>query len=350
MQVIFLGLETFLKELNNMIIVGKSVSHIKSLIDYVYKEEKLAYVLDSDGLDLSSENTIFLDFQTIENDRLKKQYLSLVISPAEEQLDDNKFRDVLRDTLAELELDNNQFLAIIHANTEHKHAHVLVNRTNYDGKTFKDSYIGLKAMELSKKIAVKYNLSSAYDKRYAEPAKIQFKDNPYHNKLEGVISELKAMVTEVLHKPSTQDIDDIYDHLIQNGVKVDVTKHKNGSFGVKLEYKETVVKASQVSRHITLVPDGETYKANKLLQPVLEKNFERSLKKRTQDDILEDMSRNPQNAHEYASELKALKLSMYNSIQSNRQEESEENGEQKLKNQRFKNKQEKRKLGFKVEF
>jgi hypothetical protein len=333
-----------------MIIVGKSVSHIRPLVAYVYKEEKLAYVLDSDGLDLDSVSTILQDFETIENNRLKNQYLSLVISPAEEKLDDDTFRDVLRDTLAELELDNNQFLAIIHANTEHKHAHVLINRTNYNNKTFNDSYIGLKAMELSKAIAKKHNLQSAYDKRYLAPEKIHFKDNLYHNNLEIVINELKEMVKQVVYNPSTLDIDDVYDHLIKNGVNVDVTKYKNGSFGVKLEYNEIVVKASQVSRLITIVPDGETYKANKLLEPILEKNFEHSLKKRTQSDIIEDLTNDPQNAKIYYEELQALKQSMLHSLQSNQYDDNSENEEKQLKYQRNKNRKDKRRLGFKVDF
>lgn len=333
-----------------MIIVGKSVAHIKSLVDYVYKEEKLAYVLDSDGLDLTSENSILLDFQTIQNDRLKKQYLSLVISPAEEKLNDEQFRKVLRSVLTELGLENNQFLAIIHDNTNHKHAHVLVNRTNYENQTFNDSYIGLKAMQVSRTVAQKFGLESAYEKRSLKTERNRFKENSFHQSLEGTIKELQEMVKEVLHHPSTLDVDDIYDHLIANGVKVDVTKHKNGTFGVKLTHNNLIVKASQVSRLITLVPDGETYGPNKNLEAILEKNLSNSLKKRTKEQIIQDMTNNPQHMATYMEELRHMTHQMTLSLSHNRRAEPTDDSEKSLQIKRNKQRKDKRKLGFKVDF
>lgn len=288
-----------------MIIVGKSIAHIDSLVGYVFKSEKEAYILDSLGLDTESKQTILDDFQSWQSPRLSKQYLSIVVSPEEGRLDDLKLNHVIQDVLRELKLDNHMYLAVVHDNTEHKHVHLLVNRTSFDQVNFNDSYIGLKAMELSKLVAQRQQLGAAYDKRGERKERKSSKNSKYHSEKDKSIEAVRIMVKEVLYKPTTTDVDDIFDYLKSAGVNIQIERHKNGTLGVSLEYHGQKMKASEVSRFITLSPDGDSYKANKLLEPILKQNHERLYKKRTDKDIIRDISEHPERANELLHELQA---------------------------------------------
>jgi len=285
-----------------MIIVAKSIAHIDSLVDYVFKSEKEAFILESDGLDTASKKTILEDLKSWTSPRLKNQYLSMVISP-EENLNNEEMTKVVLDTLQAFNLNDHQFLAVVHDNTEHKHVHVLVNRTSYDLTNYNDSYIGIRAIEISREIAKKNKLAAAYDKRGAKSEKATIKDSPYHQAQDSSISEIRALLNEIIYKSTTVEVDDIFDHLKANGVGVSIERHKNGTIGVTLEHNGQKIKASQASRLITLLPDGEGFKANPKLAPILVKNFERLHKKRTDKDIIKDIAENPQNYNELYAEL-----------------------------------------------
>src|SRR5690554_3716139 len=255
-----------------MIIMGKAISHASSLVNYLFKEEKASKILDSEGIDLSSPKAIVGDLEMIKNSRLKNQYLSLVISPAELETSDDLLKKLMKDTLNELGLIDNQYVAVIHDNTAHKHLHVLVNRTDYNGKTFNDSYIGLRAKEYSKELAMKYNLESAYDKQNVKKNKTSLKNSDYH-------------------------------------------KQK--------------MKASDDSRLLSLkLLENGDYTANNKLQPILDRNTIHANTKRTERDILKDMVSDPGNQSAYLQEIRALKASMIS--KSNKKEDEMEN-DHKLK-------------------
>jgi hypothetical protein len=297
-----------------VIVIAKSIAHIDSLVGYVFKAEKDAYILDSLGLDTESKQTILNDFQSWQSPRLSKQYLSIVVSPEEGRLDDDKLNEVILDVLQELKLDNHMFLAVVHDNTEHKHVHLLVNRTSFDRANFNDSYVGLKAMEVSKLVADRHRLGAAYDKRGERKERKSSKNSAYHSEKDKAIEAVRTMVKDIMYKPSTLDVDDIFDHLKDSGVNIQIERHKNGTLGVSLEYNGQKMKASEVSRFITLSPDGDSYKANKLLEPILKQNYERLHKKRTDKDIMRDISEHPERANELLQELQAYTNEMRTAV------------------------------------
>jgi hypothetical protein len=325
--------------------MGRAISHASSLVNYLFKEEKAAKILDSEGIDLSSPKAIVGDLEMIKNNRLKNQYLSMVISPAELGTTDEMLKKLMKDTLAELGLLENQYVAVIHDNTEHKHLHILVNRTDYNGKTFNDSYIGLRAKEYSKELAMKYNLESAYDKQNAKKNKTSLKNSEYHKQLGGSIEYAKKILNEVLNNPTTQHVDQIYDHLRSKGIDVNITQHKNKTYGVSLEHDGHKMKASDVSRLLSLkLLENGGYTANNKLQPILDRNTIHANTKRTERDILKDIASDPGNQSAYLQEMRALKATMVSNL--NKKDDDEMENDQKLKKKSKKGKQ----LGMRVKY
>ena len=269
-----------------------AVSSIGNIIDYCLQPSKISNILHSDGIDLTGlslnnksihdTEIVKSDFLLYQNSRLKKPYLSLIISP-EIDLPNNVLRTVVDDTLTEMKLDNHQMIAITHEELRGdegnqkpvKHIHLLVNRVDYNGNTFSDQYIGLKGIQAISKVSVKHNLRDVYHTRSYDQKPIRKTNSPFHEDKARSIEELRSLVKPLIYRKSTQCIDDIFDELIhEHNIKVDITRYKNGSFGVVLQKNGHSIKISDVSRYLTVVPSSEgSYQANKLLQPILDKNI-----------------------------------------------------------------------------
>lgn len=328
-----------------MIVMGKAVAHIDSLVKYVFKEEKEADILKSDGLDLSSPTAIIGDFEMIQNSRLKNQYLSLVISPAENKTNDSQLGKLLDATIEKLGLKENQYLAVIHDNTEHRHLHVIVNRTGYDGKTFSDSFIGLELKTFSKELAHQFNLESAYDKQQSKQNNRSYKKNEFHEGKSKAIEYVREALNERLYHSKTTSVDHIFDHLRSKGVEINITKHKNGTYGVLMEYDGHKLKASEVSRKLSLKPQGDSYTANNKLQPILTKNMVRDVKERTIEDIKKDLHEDPANQSMYLAELAHLTEALKSDVESRNKKQKE----QDIDNRKTKKRKNER-LGMKVKY
>ena len=335
-----------------MIILGHSVSHIGNLVNYIFKEEKQHVFLSSDGLDITSANSIMSDFALYDapSKRLKKKFLSLVVSPDNsDNVSINDFKEIVNDVIKELGLTQSQYVAVLHTNTHVNHAHILVSRVKYDNTVINDSHIGLNCMKAADKIAKKHNFTSAKDIR-EENAKRFFKSNP---DVDGLTprgeakDEINRMVKEVLHKNTTQSVDDIFDHLMNfHNLEVSINKFKNGMLGVKLKYGEFTFKSSEINRFLSVQPDGESYKANNSLQFILDRNIARFEGRRSTEEVLKDIGENPHMQELLAPEIRAITDVLRISLQSSRQSRKEEYEDMLLQR---KGSKKPKQIGFKVQ-
>ena len=63
-----------------------------------------------------------------------------------------------QDCAQDLGFSNNQFVAVLHKDTEHPHIHIVANRIGYDGKTVSDSHNYQKIAKLCRKLELKHEL------------------------------------------------------------------------------------------------------------------------------------------------------------------------------------------------
>src|SRR5690554_4474161 len=189
-------------------------------------------------------------------------------------------------------------------------------------------------------------LESVYDKQNAKKNKTSLKNSDYHKQLGGAIEYAKKVLNEILYKPTTQHVDQIYDHMRSKGIEVNITQHKNKTYGVSLEHDGQKMKASDVSRLLSLkLLENGGYTANNKLQPILDRNTIHANTKRTERDILKDMVSDPGNQSAYLQEIRALKASMIS--KSNKKEDEMEN-DHKLKKKKKSKKG--KQLGMRVKY
>lgn len=218
-----------------MILKAKSIQHIRNSVTYVLKDEKLHIPLLSDGVDTSNVASIIGDFALFQNENVKNGFVSLVISPPNAtELKMEAFHELLKSTLKELQLTNRQYFSVLHMNTANPHIHVLLNRVDYNNKTWNDHHVAWKCMDASKKVANELGLPSAHQIMQEQ------------NKLRKSIREL---LRDALG--SSMNLTECLYNLNKNGIEVEFQPKKNGSIGSILTFQNARFKASEIDRSFT---------------------------------------------------------------------------------------------------
>src|ERR1700749_4867176 len=116
--------------------VGKQISgkSFGGCIRYLLMRDK-AFIIDSEGLRITSVNAIISDFniQRNMNPNLGKAVGHLVLSWSKEDvtlLDDTLMASIAREYMEGMDIRNMQFVVVRHTDREHPHLHIVYNRVN----------------------------------------------------------------------------------------------------------------------------------------------------------------------------------------------------------------------------
>ena len=167
--------------------IGKIMQgkYFVGLIKYVFNKEE-SYLLDSDGVLLSSIPDIISSFETQSRMRPslgnKVGHISLSFSPKDkERLTDKYMTDIASEYLKGMGIVDTQYLIIRHDDREHPHCHIVFNRVNNFGQTIKDSYNFHRNIEVCRDITLSHKL---YIPQGKENIKIDRLREPYRTKFE----------------------------------------------------------------------------------------------------------------------------------------------------------------------
>ena len=148
-----------------MIGKGKSISHTKASMSYGWNQEKNAEVVLKEFLHGDSPTEITQEFKMLQdqNYHCTKNTLSFVISPTIEdgkKLDKNKLQDITKQFILEMKLGERQAIAFVHQDKEHKHIHLYVNRIDFRGVAYNDSFIGKRSQLAAESVAERMGLTT----------------------------------------------------------------------------------------------------------------------------------------------------------------------------------------------
>jgi hypothetical protein len=84
---------------------------------------------------------------------------------ATDRLDPEKLRQIGRDFAGEFGFEKNQYVSILHRDTNHTHFHIIANRVGFDGERISDSQNYKKTAEICRKLELKYELKPVLSPR-----------------------------------------------------------------------------------------------------------------------------------------------------------------------------------------
>ena len=149
------------------IVTGKSFG---GAVRYLLgKEQGKAYILTSDGVELTSRQALIGSFEFQRRARPDVErvvgHISLSFHPDDApRMSDQLMLDLAREYMRRMEITNTQYLIVRHTDTKHPHLHILYNRVRYDTTLVPDRNERLRNMRICKELKQEYGLTFSHGK------------------------------------------------------------------------------------------------------------------------------------------------------------------------------------------
>ena len=229
-----------------MIGKGMAISHTKASMAYGWNQEKNAEVVFKQELVGSNPEEITREFKMLQeqNYHCQRNTLSFVLSPTVEdgqRLKQKELEKICQKFIEQMKLEQRQAIAFVHRDKEHTHIHLYVNRIDYKGMAYNDSFIGKRSQQAAEKVAEQLQLTTV--------RQVQMEKEFLLN---DVRQEIRRRHELTLKQFSPKNFNDYMKSMETNGVKVIPSINKGGKLqGFRFEFNGYNLKGSEVHRSMT---------------------------------------------------------------------------------------------------
>lgn len=231
-----------------MIAKGKAISHGGNALEYALREGKLEYIVGRNMIDSDDPTDILHEFEHVNqhNYRCKNKFLRFEIGIAPQDICKLAPGDMMRIAINfahRMGLDNHQWIACTHKDSDKPHIHLIANRIGVDGAVFDTTFISNRSARIAEELSRDMGLTIANEVRtsqrhqevYSNPERQQAKE-----KLQNIAYSQLCLNTTLLG---------FIQGLSRQGVSVEEAKNKQGkTYGLRFSYDEHTFKASEIGR------------------------------------------------------------------------------------------------------
>lgn len=229
-----------------MIGKGKSISHTRASIAYGWNQEKDAEIVLKEFLYGDSPAEITKEFKMLQdlNYHCTKNTLSFVISPTIDdgkKLNKKELQAITKRFIHEMKLGERQAIAFVHQDKDHKHIHLYVNRIDFKGVAYNDSFIGKLSQLAAEKVAEHMGLTTVIQ--------VQFEKE---FNLREIRTEIKRRHDLTMKQFKPRSFDDYLKAMQVNDVKViPIINNQKKLQGFRFEFNGHNLKGSEVHRNMS---------------------------------------------------------------------------------------------------
>ena len=231
----------------------KAIAHGSTALDYIFREGKLGYRLAFHNLCSREPKTIYEEMKVVSdyNSRCRNKFLRIEIGIApqdEKKLPVSELMGIAHLFAKRMGLDNHQWVAVTHKDTDNRHIHIIANRISLYGEVYDTTFVSNRAARVAEEISREKGLTIAkevkaerkHQKEKASPTREQTKKEVQHicyallDKYKGTGVTGHSMFLYELNK---------------NGITIEHMKNKQGKvYGLKFSYAGQSFKASEIGR------------------------------------------------------------------------------------------------------
>ena len=231
----------------------KAIAHGSTALDYIFREGKLGYRLAFHNLCSREPKAIYEEMKVISdyNSRCRNKFLRIEIGIApqdEKKLPVSELMRIAHLFAKRMGLDNHQWVAVTHKDTDNRHIHIIANRISLYGEVYDTTFVSNRAARVAEEISREKGLTIAkevkaerkHQKEKASPTREQTKKEVQHicyallDKYKGTGVTGHSMFLYELNK---------------NGITIEHMKNKQGKvYGLKFSYAGQSFKASEIGR------------------------------------------------------------------------------------------------------
>ena len=167
-----------------MIAKCKAIAHGGNALEYIFHEGKLGWLLALHNLCGETPKEIHEEMKLINdyNSRCKNKFLRIEIGIAPQDEPRMMFKALNRIALLfakQMGLDDHQWVAVTHKDTDNLHIHIIANRISLCGQVYDTTFVSNRAARVAEELSRKYGLTIAkeihavrpYRKAQADPAR-----------------------------------------------------------------------------------------------------------------------------------------------------------------------------------
>ncbi|MBR8709086.1 relaxase/mobilization nuclease domain-containing protein [Bacteroides pyogenes] len=231
----------------------KAIAHGSTALDYIFREGKLGQHLISNHLYGTTPKEIYGEMKMVSdyNTRCRNKFLRIEIGIApkdEKRLSLESVRNLASNFARQMGLENHQWVAVTHKDTDNMHIHIIANRISLYGEVYDTTFVSNRAARVAEELSRKYGMTIAKEVK-AERKHKKTKASPTREQTK---KEVQQICYDLLDKYKGTGITGhsmfLYD-LNKKGITIERMKNKQGKvYGLKFSYAGQSFKASEIGR------------------------------------------------------------------------------------------------------
>lgn len=231
----------------------KAIAHGSTALDYIFREGKLGYRLAFHNLCSREPKAIYEEMKVVSdyNSRCRNKFLRIEIGIApqdEKKLPVSELMWIAHLFAKRMGLDNHQWVAVTHKDTDNRHIHIIANRISLYGEVYDTTFVSNKAARVAEEISREKGLTIAKEVK-AERKHQKTKANPTREQTKQQVQQIcYALLDKYKGTGITGHSMFLYE-LNKNSITIECLKNKQGKvYGLKFSYGEHTFKASEIGR------------------------------------------------------------------------------------------------------
>ena len=252
----------------------KAIAHGSNALEYVFREGKLGRILALHNLCSETPKEIHEEMKLIGdyNSRCKNKFLRIEIGIAPQDEPQMTFKTLNRLALffaKQMELDDHQWVAVTHKDTDNLHIHIIANRISLGRQVYDTTFVSNRAARVAEELSHKYGLTIANEVHSARPHRKVQADPARERTKQQVRNICYALLEKHKRKGLSGHSMFLYE-LHRSGVTIERMKNKQGKvYGLKFTYDGYSFKASEIGREFGYRTLPKQFESDNTLKPII---------------------------------------------------------------------------------
>ena len=231
----------------------KAIAHGSTALDYIFREGKLGHHLVFNHLYGTTPKEIYEEMKMVSdyNKRCRNKFLRIEIGIApkdEKRLSLASVRNLASNFARQMGLENHQWVAVTHKDTDNLHIHIIANRISLYGEVYDTTFVSNRVARVAEELSRKYGMTIAKEVK-TEKRHQKEKTNPTREQTKKEVQQIcYALLDKYKGTGVTGHSMFLYD-LNKNGVVIERMRNQQGKiYGLKFSYAGQSFKASEIGR------------------------------------------------------------------------------------------------------
>ncbi|WP_028897078.1 relaxase/mobilization nuclease domain-containing protein [Prevotella sp. HUN102] len=231
----------------------KAIAHGSTALEYIFREGKFGQNLVSNNLCGTTPKEIYEEMRMVNdyNSRCRNKFLRIEIGIApkdESRLSFTSVRNLASNFARRMGLDDHQWVAVTHKDTDNMHIHIIANRISLYGSVYDTTFVSNRAARVAEELSRKYGLTIAKEIK-AERKYQKAKANPARETAKQQVQKICHAAFEKYREMGRLGHSLFLYELHRSSIGIERMKNKQGKiYGLKFSYGGHTFKASEIGR------------------------------------------------------------------------------------------------------